>query len=133
MNNRIKKVRIECKLTQDAFANRISLTRNYISLIEKGERIPSDRTISDICREFRVNESWLRTGEGDMFQKLPPEDEVAASISNVLEDINCDSSIYTLIKELLLKYDRLDPRSKKVIDEYADDIINGYIKKREER
>lgn len=133
MNNRIKKVRTEMKLTQDVFANRISLTRNYISLIEKGERIPSDRTISDICREFRVNEMWLRTGEGDMFQELPPEDEVAAVVSNVLEDIHCDNSIYTLIKELLLKYDRLDPKSKKVIDEYADDIINGYIKKREER
>ena len=132
MDERIKKLRKLLNLTQEDFASKIGLSRNFIAQIELKKKKPSDRTISDICREFRVNESWLRTGEGDMFQELPPEDEVAASISNVLEDINCDSSIYTLIKELLLKYDRLDPRSKKVIDEYADDIINGDIKKREE-
>ncbi len=66
MNTRIKKVRKESGLTQDAFAERISLTRNYISLMEKGDRVPSDRTISDICREFSISEKWLRYNEGDM-------------------------------------------------------------------
>lgn len=133
MKDRIKKIRKDNKLTQVEFGERIGVKGNTVTGYETGLRNPTDAVLRSICREFRVNESWLRTGEGDMFQELPPEDEVAASISNVLEDINCDSSIYTLIKELLLKYDRLDPRSKKVIDEYADDIINGYIKKREER
>lgn len=66
MNTRIKKVRKESGLTQDAFAERLSLTRNYISLMEKGDRVPSDRTISDICREFSISEKWLRYNEGDM-------------------------------------------------------------------
>ncbi len=66
MNTRIKKVRKENGLTQDAFAERLSLTRNYISLMEKGDRVPSDRTISDICREFSISEKWLRYNEGDM-------------------------------------------------------------------
>lgn len=133
MKDRIKKIRKDNKLTQVEFGERIGVKGNTVTGYETGLRNPTDAVLRSICREFRVNESWLRTGEGNMFQELPPEDEVAASISNVLEDINCDSSIYTLIKELLLKYDRLDPRAKKVIDEYADDIINGYIKKREER
>lgn len=133
MNERIKKLRKCLNLTQEDFSSKIGLSRNFIAQIELEKKKPSDRTISDICREFRVNETWLRTGEGDMFQELPPEDEVAAAVSNVLEDINCDNSVYTLIKELLLKYDRLDPKSKRVIDEIADDIVNGYIKKREER
>lgn len=133
MKDRILKVRKEYKLTQDTFAEKLNLSKNFVWMLEKGDRIPSDRTISDICREFRVNETWLRTGEGEMFQELPPEDELAVAVSNVLEDINCDNPIYTLIKELLLKYDRLDPKSKKVVDGIADDIVNGYIKKREER
>lgn len=66
LNTRIKKVRKESGLTQDAFAERLSLTRNYISLMEKGDRVPSDRTISDICREFGISEKWLRYNEGDM-------------------------------------------------------------------
>ena len=132
MNERIKLLRKMLNLTQDEFSSKIGLSRNFIAQIETGTKNPSERTISDILREFKVNEAWLRTGKGDTFQELPPEDETAAAISNVLEDINCKNSIYTLVKELLLKYDRLDPRSKKVIDEYADDVIKGYIEKREE-
>lgn len=133
MKDRIKKIRKDSKLTQVEFGERIGVKGNTVTGYETGLRNPTDAVLRSICREFRVNETWLRTGEGEMFQELPPEDEVAVAVSNILEDIHCDNSIYTLIKELLLKYDRLDPKSKKVIDEYADDIINGYIKKREER
>lgn len=133
MKDRIKEIRKYSKLTQVEFGEKIGVKGNTVTGYETGLRNPTDAVLRSICREFRVNETWLRTGEGEMFQELPLEDEVAAAVSNVLDDINCDNSVYTLIKELLLKYDRLDPKSKKVIDEYADDIINGYIKKREER
>lgn len=53
------------------FARRINLTPAYISKLDKKpDMIPSDRTITDICREFNVSEHWLRTGEGDMFIQL---------------------------------------------------------------
>lgn len=67
MNKRICEVRKKANINQQEFADRIGLTKNYVSLLETGGRTPSDRTISDICREFGVNESWLRTGEGEMF------------------------------------------------------------------
>lgn len=66
MNTRIGEVRKSLGLNQQEFASRIGLTRNYVSLIETGGRTPSERTVSDICREFNVNEKWLRTGEGSM-------------------------------------------------------------------
>lgn len=69
MNRRIASIRKISNLTQDDFGTRIGLSRNYVWMIEKGERIPSDRTIADICREFNVNEHWLRTGEGEMFKE----------------------------------------------------------------
>lgn len=69
MNTRIKTVRQKFGLTQAQFAERISLSQNYIALIETGKRDPSDRTISDICREFGVSLDWLKNGgdEKDMF------------------------------------------------------------------
>ena len=52
--------------TKTAFANSINLSQPFLSQICAGDRLPSDRTIADICREFRINEKWLRTGEGEM-------------------------------------------------------------------
>lgn len=63
MNTRIKMVRINSGLSQEAFASRIGLTKNFISLIETGNRVPSERTISDIAREFGIRREWLETGE----------------------------------------------------------------------
>lgn len=133
MNERIKEIRKHFGLTQQEFADRLQIKRGAIANYEIGRNVPIDAVISLICREFNINENWLRTGNGEMKQELPPEDEVAAVISNVLEDIGCENSIYTLVKELLLKYEKLDAKSKKVIDEYADDVIKGYVQKREGR
>ena len=76
MNDRIIQVRKNNGLTQEAFGARIGLSRNFIWMIERGDRLPSDRTISDICREFNINEKWLRTGEGEMFQPKSRNEEL---------------------------------------------------------
>lgn len=72
MNNRIKELRTEHlkqktgkKYTQQEFADILGLSQNYIWQIEKGERTPSERTLSDICEKFGVDPTWLRTGVGD--------------------------------------------------------------------
>lgn len=105
MNNRIKEIRKSSGLTQDAFANRLSLTRNYISLIEKGERVPSDRTISDICREFGYTEEWVRNGT------LPkkPIDKLTTYLGQI------DKGNDEFIKDLIVAYMELDPDSKKAL------------------
>ena len=54
MNERIKQVRQTVGLTQSAFATALGLSRNYIAMIEIGQRDPSDRTIADICRVYNV-------------------------------------------------------------------------------
>lgn len=66
MNNRIVQLRKNREWTQDEFAEKMGISKNYVSLIENGKKKPSDRLVSDICREFNVNEKWLRTGEGEM-------------------------------------------------------------------
>lgn len=78
IGERVKELRKQVNLTQQAFADRLNLKRNTVGSYEVNVVEPSDRTISDICREFNINETWLRTGEGEMFnqitrsEKLPP-------------------------------------------------------------
>lgn len=66
LGERIKKIRNSKCLTQQRFAEELGLKQNTIATYEMNRTTPSDRTIADICRTFRVNEQWLRTGEGDM-------------------------------------------------------------------
>lgn len=83
MQNRIKKVRNDAGLSQAEFADKLSLSRNYISLIEIGQREPSERTLNDICRIFAVNPEWLRTGEGEPFNPPSRSEELAAIFEKV--------------------------------------------------
>ena len=85
MNNRFLEVRKHSGLTQEKFAEKLGLTRNYIGLIERGDRVPSDRTISDICREFGVNEGWLRTGEGEMYIPKSRSDQLVDFFGEILD------------------------------------------------
>lgn len=82
-NSRIKAVRAASGKTQTEFAEALGLTKNFISLMENGNRGPSDRTISDICRVFNVNEVWLRTGVGEMHTPRSREEELAAIFAAV--------------------------------------------------
>lgn len=132
MKERIKQLRTMLGLTQQKFADRLGLKRQTIAAYEVGNIEPSDSTLLLICKEFGVNEKWLRYNEGDIYKSHPPTNEINNAISSVLEDTNCDNSVYTLVKEFLLKYDKLDPKSKDVINKLADDVVNGYTEKRED-
>lgn len=67
MKDRIKRIRKEFDLTQQKFADRIGVKQNTVAQYEMGRNIPIDTVISLICREFDVNEDWLRNGTGEMF------------------------------------------------------------------
>lgn len=70
MNERIRHLRRSLDLTQVEFAKRLGLVQNTITAYEKGRICPSEQVILSICREFNVNETWLRTGNGKMFHPL---------------------------------------------------------------
>lgn len=84
MNTRIIELRKIMNLTQDEFAKKMGLSRNFIWMIEKGDRIPSDRTISDICRIFGVDRVWLETGVGEPFRPRTKEEELASVFGSIL-------------------------------------------------
>lgn len=80
MKDRIKQIREhaeEKKLTQSAFGERIGLTRDNVANIEGGRTEPTEIVIKSILREFNINETWLRTGEGQMKPPATRDDEIA--------------------------------------------------------
>jgi transcriptional regulator with XRE-family HTH domain len=77
LNERIAIIRKEKKLSQEKFAEELNLSRNFINQVESGKKMPSERTIKDICLKFGVNEEWLRTGEGEMLLPMDRETELA--------------------------------------------------------
>ena len=84
MKDRIKNLRKELRLTQQEFADRIGVKRNTVGLYEIGQSGISDTVIKAICREFGVNETWLRTGDGEMFRPRTNEEiltEFAADLA----------------------------------------------------
>ncbi len=64
LNERIKQLRKDLGLTQTEFGKRLGIKQTTVAGYETGGRIPIDAVVSLICREFNVNEEWLRTGEG---------------------------------------------------------------------
>jgi transcriptional regulator with XRE-family HTH domain len=86
MNQRIKHLRKDVlKISQKDFAERLGLSENIVWMVEKGSRIPSDRTISDICRIFDIQEDWLRYGLEPMRAAKSREEEIAELVGNALQ------------------------------------------------
>ena len=87
MHTRIAAVISHSGLTKTAFGQRINLSQSMVSRLALGTTSPSDRTIADICREFNVNETWLRTGEGEMFILPDADTELANFCADVLSGV----------------------------------------------
>lgn len=111
MNERIKKLRKKLGMTQEKFSLRIKLSRNFIAQIESGAKIPSDRTISDICREFQVSEEWLKNGTGEMFVTQNIDDEFAMIAGEIM--VSDEEGFKTAIIEAWKR-----PELRKLVKEY---------------
>lgn len=125
MDKQLKKIREHFGLSQRDFAKKINIGASTLALFETGDRIPKDIHIKRICDEFNVNESWLRTGEGgdeNMFKKDFLEDEYtryAAEIGNGASDN---------IKAAIIKYGRLSPENKKIINDALKIMLESFNK-----
>lgn len=84
MNERLKKLRKTLDMTQQTFSDKLGVKRNTVAQWEIGRNEPSDAIILSICREFNVNEEWLRTGKGEMFIKMTRDEEIATFIGKTL-------------------------------------------------
>lgn len=83
MNERLKRLRKALDLTQQEFADRIGSKRNTIAKYETDTNVPSAAVISLICREFNVNEDWLRNGTGEMFIERTRDEKITEFIGSI--------------------------------------------------
>lgn len=93
LKDRIKQIRKAIGLNQSDFGKKIGVKGNTIGNYEIGLRTPSDAVLISICREFHVNENWLRTGEGEMFTAVTRKEEIAAFVGNVLSGTSEDFKV----------------------------------------
>lgn len=117
---RIKEIRKSLGITQQALADRLGLKRNTIANYEIGQVQPSDRTISDICREFSVNEAWLRTGEGQMFADITRQKKIAAFLGSLLQEEDDDFKL-----KVIEAFCGLTPEEWELLRRLAHKITEG--------
>lgn len=117
IGERVKELRKQINLTQQAFADRLNLKRNTIGSYEVNVVEPSDRTISDICREFNVNETWLRTGEGEMFNQITRSEKITAFLTDITADEGDDFK--RRFVEMLAE---LEPEDWKLLERMAEKL-----------
>ena len=110
----------DCGGNRSEFARRLEITPTYAAQLYKGERIPGDRIVSSICREFHISREWLENGEGPM--KLPEADEDLDYINRLLADD--DAETVRFIKNFLRAYNDLSPSDQKIIDNLIHTLTN---------
>lgn len=105
LKERIKELRKDLKLTQQKFSEKLGLKRQTIAAYEIGNIEPSDSTLLLICREFNVNEHWLRTGEGDMYIEKERIQAILDFVNNLQKK---PDSFQTRFLESMIKLDEKD-------------------------
>ncbi|MPL91668.1 hypothetical protein SDC9_37744 [bioreactor metagenome] len=105
MKTRMKELRKSLKKTQESFGNSIGLSRSNICNIESGLINLTERNIKEICLTYNVNEDWLRTGKGEMFQKLSSDDEFNILVGKLVAE---EDSFKKKVIEEMLKLDDED-------------------------
>lgn len=128
MKERIRQLRKELGLNQTDFGERIGVKQGSVAGYESGARTPIDAVITSICREFDVNEDWLRTGEGEMFKERSPSDEVGYYVEDLLDYDGHGNPFYDMIIEMMKTYTELDEKSQTVIRNYFQSVADGIHK-----
>ncbi len=112
-NTRIKQLRKALDLTQQAFADRLNVKRNTVATYETGKSKPSDAAVNLICREFHVNEEWLRTGSGEMFQPAPRD-----ALDELIEQYGLPREVRSMLEKFL----ELKPDEQETVISYVKKV-----------
>lgn len=120
IKDRIKKIRKKLNLTQEEFSKRMGTSRNNIAGYEIGRREPSNAVISLICKEFGVNEAWLRTGEGgdeNIFADVDNDDRYSLNLGKLGATEN------KMVKNMVNAIAEASPEKLKYIEEFMKNCL----------
>lgn len=123
MHTRISEIVKHSKLTKTDFAKRIGISQPFLSQLCAGQKVPSDRTISDICREFGCDEVWLRTGEGEPFrQETRQETIMRFAVQTVKGSNEFRKALVAMLATLDdSEWDGLEKLLDKMLEQYKKD------------
>ncbi|HWT74078.1 MAG TPA: helix-turn-helix transcriptional regulator [Mobilitalea sp.] len=116
MNTRVRILRKQLNISQEAFGAKLGVTGAGISKIESGQRNLTEQMIILICKEFNINENWLRYGKGEMFRKITP-----SGMDQLTDYYQLDELDIRIIQE----YVKLDSKQRKVIKEYIMKVADA--------
>lgn len=118
MKDRIKALRKALSLNQTDFGSKIGVKQSAVAAYESGSRTPLDSVIVSICREFGVNERWLRTGEGEMLMHLSREEEIMRFAATVVRDPSSEFQ-----RRFVSVLARLTPEQWQLMEEMARKLL----------
>ncbi len=119
MGERVKELRTVLGLSGEKFGEKIGVKRSAISDIERGRNNLSEQNILAICREFNVNEEWLRTGTGEMFKDMTLDEEIISFIGEVQWDAS-----NTFKKRFISAIAKLNEEEWKVLEKIIIDMAS---------
>lgn len=122
MKTRLRELRKKLKLTQQAFGTKLGLSQNTIAQYEMGRIAPSNAVITSICKQYGVNEKWLRTGEGDMFVESSYAEEIEAFLNNIL---TIDDEQFK--KRLVVQLAQLDDAGWEVLEKFLSRAMESKL------
>lgn len=126
MLTRLRKVFNDSGKSQTLIAQKLGVTSAYIwKILNKDNVSPRKLFIDSVCKQFNINENWLRTGQGDMYDI--PLDDTAIAASNILE--NEDVPFYDTIKRIIQIYEKLDSDAQDVINKEIEEFLEISKKK----
>ena len=115
MNYRVKELRTALSLTSEAFGARLGVTKAAISKIENGSRSVTDQLLLSICREFNVNEAWLRTGQGAMFRQ---------DSQSILDQMADEYSLTKRERVVISAFLELSTDDRAAVMRYVDNLVD---------
>jgi HTH-type transcriptional regulator / antitoxin PezA len=84
INSRITEIRKNLGLSQTEFGKNIGVSRGVIKNIDDNKVVAKPLLIQQICKTYNVNSTWLETGEGEMFNELSRDEQIARFIGETL-------------------------------------------------
>lgn len=124
IGERIAQVIEEAKVKKVQFAEKIGVDQSYISQLVSGKRMPSDRTIRDICNAYNVREQWLKDG----IEPMRPDDAFGQELSNIWAEI--EKADDTLVKAIVTSYWKLEEKDKAAVRKLVDRFVEEMSKKK---
>jgi transcriptional regulator with XRE-family HTH domain len=127
VNTRISLLRKELNLSQTAFGERIGVGLGVIRNIEYNITEPKPLLLQQICKEFNVNREWLENGEGEMFNPVDLDVELAGYFGSVLADEQG-----SFRKDFLTALSKLPPEGWELLEEFIENLIRARQKNEED-